>query len=553
MGGARPSWVFAWHNTRGGIFFGDWCSLGCKDAAMQRPLLLLAFSLGCRQPNDEVDAVAQESTESAEPSRESELSPAPEVIWLPAPHQPNGLGHATRPRVVELKAAWCQWCRVFEHEILPDPRVRRVLAQHFEALTVDIEQSPAWMDLPGVEGLPTLVFFDAAGRHVLSRSGYREASELESMLDAIARGLVSGEVAPYPAPVERRRLDATSPIDTVRARAELVRLEGELFLRVNSHDGGFGTPSRDPQPATLLALQRWRSRSDRAEQWIALTIRHALRGSSPRLLGEPLRELELAQSDLVALSGRGPLDPRWAAALENLPQQDPYRGLQDPVDHGVFRYCAGPGWYHPHFERRASDNLAWALLLRERGEVEAAAAIHAFVETTFGAGARGGLDAAQRSDPFHARLRASERVGIAPPHVDSLTTLSTQALAAQYDPARCSVLLALPRDAWPPALWPATSGRGEPASPDAVGETLLALAGCPDGSAAARELGEFVIARWREQGFEPHPRLTRLAAGVCRARPADCKAALGAIEGLPIDLDFPAPLHELARIAGHER
>jgi hypothetical protein len=457
--------------------------------------------------------------------------------------------------LVRLTAHWCHWCRVLEHEVLPNPEVRAAIARSYDAMVIDVDAYPSWMDLPGVEGLPVLAFFDANGRHVLTRSGYREAADLAVLFDAVAHGLSRGEIEPYPEPAPPALLADFEGMDRARARTELERIERALYIEVNSNDGGFSTPARRPQPEVLFELQRWAERTPRAQTWIELTLAHALRGHSPRLDGEPLDALEYDAAALIELSAKGPdLGQRWRDAVDRLPNLDPYRGLQDPVDHGVFRYAAGPGWYHPHYERRAMDNLAWALLLRARGREQEADDIYAFVVETFGRGqpSPAPLDTAQQSDPFYFRLTAAEREGVAPPKVWPLWNLDVQARAALFDPSRCVALERVRVDRWPLARWidDGEDEAGQAATVDAVGELLIALSTCPGQADRARALAQVVIERWRDVGVVANARSNRLAAGVCQAAPEHCAQVLATVEGLALDLRFAPPLAELAELAG---
>ena len=467
--------------------------------------------------------------------------------WAPSPplERDASAPARPRPRLVLLTAPWCQWCRVLEAETLPAPAVRAALAA-WSLEEIDVDRAPAWMDRPGVSGLPSLLFFDGAGRHVLTRSGYRSPAELASLLDDVRARLGEPDLAPFPAEPGHRRLPAL-PMDARRAQAELVRLERAAFIAVNSNDGGFGGPGRDPRPGMLLALAEWPGATARTRRWIDLTCNHALRGRSPRLDGAPLPDDDFSGVELADLATRGPVvGPRWRAGIDRLPDADPYEGLQDPFDYGVFRYAAGPGWYHPHFERRAADNLRWALLLRRLGRTDDAARVAGFVASTFGVGAR--IAAHQRSDPFYYRLRADERRGVPSPPVEPLFPVEVQALAAQVWPARCGALEAAPTDRWPRALW--TEGAEDPAAaeatPDAVGALLRAMAGCPSQAARARALAEVVVARWAGFGLPGRPqRLGPLAGGICAAAPGHCGRALAALDGLPLDPEFPPPFAAL--------
>ena len=456
---------------------------------------------------------------------------------------------------------------VFEHEVLSDSAVATSIARDFVALHIDLDMSPQWADVEGFRGLPALVFFDRFGRHVLTRSGYRTIDDTITLFTAVSIKLESGELAPYPAPPPARAF-AEHGLEPADLKRELTRLEFEIFLRINSHDGGFSSPARHPYPALLVELERWRQvgAPERVGKWIDHSIESALRGFSPRLEGQPLADMDFSARELADLSKRrSEAGPRWREGIDRLPQADPYRGLQDPFDGGVFRYCAGPGWYNPHFERRAHDNLAWAELAALQHRNRDADALMRFVNATFAQGDQ--LATSQRSDPFYYRLRADERRGVPAPSVAPIFRLEVQARAAQVDPQRCAQLLQIQDGRWPLARWTHGTGSGkdpsrqhsrhiedeasEEATPDAVGELLVALANCrkgPDGEVyrePAEHLLAAVLERWREP-LPSNPRLFGLARGICRAAPEQCGRALATVEGLPLALAQPPPLAEYA-------
>jgi hypothetical protein len=458
-------------------------------------------------------------------------------VWRSAPTTPSLVGEGDRPTVVLLTATWCQWCKVLKAVSLSDRKVRAQIKARWRALEVDVDRAPTWMDLDDVAGLPALVFFDRAGRHVLTKSGYREPDDLAALLDALADRIEAGKAEPYASRAAKSRLGAS--IDPARARAALTRIDKRLYFLVNDTEGGFRSPARLPYPGLLVELARWRAAGGpaRAERWLDRTRESALRGTSPRLDGAPLDGMV----DAVTLKRARGGGPRWFELIEELPEVDPWRGLQDPVDHGVFRYAAAAGWVHPHFERRATDNLAWIELLRMEGDPRADP-IARFVARTF---ARGdGLASSQTSDPFYYRLRADERRGLKPPAVDELRLVEVQAAAARVDPARCSALPPLA------AAWPdieVGSGKGD-APPDVVGELLAALRRCGHND-EARDLAGRVVLRWRAGGLTRSPRLHALARGVCDAAPSACGAALAAVEDIEVDPQWPPALTHFQRWA----
>ncbi|MCA9538299.1 MAG: hypothetical protein KC620_05395 [Myxococcales bacterium] len=455
------------------------------------------------------------------------------------------MGPAEQARIVLLTAGWCHWCSVFDAEVLRSPAVRAALHDSAQPLVADVDRQPAWLDLPGVTGLPTLALFDADARLIGLRSGALPTETVLTMLRVPASGRAGHGGAD-----DRGRLVSwpTWTLTADEARRQLNVLEGELFIRVNDADGGFATPARRPHPAALWALVRWHAAGgpDRALRWVDLTLDSALRGESPRLVGRapPLPALTASalaagSADLMA-GGRG-----WPERAHPLSTLDPFRGLRDPVEHGLYRYAEGPGWYHPHFERLAADNLAWVAVARARGRASDAIGIEYFVRDTLGR-PDGSVAAHQRADPFYARLTAAERRAVPRPAVTALCTTADQARAARVWSHACTSLIDGFDGRWPGTAWRDTSR--SPAPPDAVGELLLALAGCPDGGPAARVLADVVVARW-QAGVLPGPwaaaRLNPLVDGLCAASAEHCGPALAALEFVPFDLRYPPPLAAL--------
>ncbi len=443
-----------------------------------------------------------------------------------------------------------------EAEVLPAAPIESVLRQRYRFVHVDVDRAPLWMDLPGVVGLPSLVFFNREGRHVITQSGYRTIRDLELKLRVIADRMERGELKAYSAsPLSRLGTDGITP---AQAQAELTRLFGAIYLKINDNDGGFRSPSKHPFPLLLLELQRWYARGGpkRLDRWIGLTAKHALDGTSPRLTGEALPDMDFDRAELARLSRRGAAaGPRWREGIDRLPVADPYRGIQDQVDGGVFRYASGPGWYHPHFERSAAANIAWSMLLDIRGQGAQAQRIARFVLDTFGQGEL--LATYQASDPFYYRLRAAERAKVAAPAVDNLWTLKVQAIAARKWPARCHLLQRVGSDRWPSAHWDRSGEQVDrvDAPPDAVGELLIALSACRDQASAqlASSIAGAVTRRWAAVGLPQNGRLHRLAAGICTVDDQLCRRALATLVGLPLDLEHPPALVALATVAAQPR
>jgi thioredoxin-related protein len=459
----------------------------------------------------------------------------------------------SRTRLVFLSAPWCQWCRVFEKRVLIEKDVQALISKHYRWEHINVDESPTWLDKPDVQGLPSLVFFDQHGKHILTRSGYRSHGETIDLLNVMAKKIATGDVSPYQDP-KPHPVYSNKALSQEQGKACLKKWESAIFMKINSNDGGFGTPARIPYPDLMVALRQWEQQGapKRVSSWVDLTLKHALRGRSPRLDGKQLPDFTYTSRQLQSLAKGESTDPQaWYVGVRKLADSDPFQGLQDPIDYGLFRYDAGPGWYHPHFERGALDNLAWILVLREEKRTQDAIRIQRFVQNTF---VRGKLMAAiQVSNPFYYRLTAMERKHVPKPEVEEKYFLKVQARAARVWPERCSLLLRVDPKRWPRSQWTQTQelSSSEQATPDAVGELLLALADCQGNEyqKTAKLLLKTVLDTWKKDAHDLSGsvvRLHRLVAGICHVDPKECGLALAAISSLPLALDFAPPLAELA-------
>ena len=177
------------------------------------------------------------------------------LLNLPRKRQPP-LRVSKRPRAVLLTAAWCQWCQVLKHEVLPKPSVKKILERRFDFLIADVDEGPLWMDLEGVRGLPSFVFFDRQGRYLLARSGFRESDSLRLMLEAIADSIQDGRISASKPRTQPIKL-SSEPITPKEAKDALKSYEFQIFIKINSNSGGFGTPARHPYPDLLRELAAW--------------------------------------------------------------------------------------------------------------------------------------------------------------------------------------------------------------------------------------------------------------------------------------------------------
>ncbi len=108
---------------------------------------------------------------------------------------------AKRPAIVEFSADWCLPCVEMEHSTFTDPDVLREAAR-FSMLQADVTESSDANDLLleefGVLGVPTIIFYDGAGREVDRVVGFVDAEEFRRRMRRVDTGRPAAPRAPAP-------------------------------------------------------------------------------------------------------------------------------------------------------------------------------------------------------------------------------------------------------------------------------------------------------------------------------------------------------------------
>lgn len=139
-------------------------------------LLLIVAMAGCRtQPPPQADTAVAETPET-QPK-------AGEIPWLTSLDEGLAAAKAqNKPVVVDFFATWCGPCKLMDAEVWPRPEVISAAAG-FVPVKVDVDQNQALANEYKIEGVPTMVFLDAAGKETGRQVGMVEADELVKLLN----------------------------------------------------------------------------------------------------------------------------------------------------------------------------------------------------------------------------------------------------------------------------------------------------------------------------------------------------------------------------------
>lgn len=223
-----------------------------------------------------------------------------------------------RPVLLTISAAWCHGGHEMDRTSYVDPRVVRLVRDHFVPIRVDADRRPDITDRYGLAGLPCTLFLTSDAR-IIGGGTFVATDRLADVLERVARA--------YGA--RRAEIDAAGdPMSDAGGAVSGGVADETLLVRVfDSFDdrfGGFGSAPKFPLTAPLeLALLRCRRSSDPDMERVIRTTLDAM---------------------------------GWG-------------GLYDDVDGGFFRCAATRDWRLPHEEKLLDVNASLLRVYLEAGEL----------------------------------------------------------------------------------------------------------------------------------------------------------------------------------------
>jgi thiol:disulfide interchange protein len=90
-------------------------------------------------------------------------------------------GRTKKQVLVDFSADWCPPCIAMKHDVWPDAEVGRALARSYVPLLVDVDRNGEVAARYNVDGIPTVLVLDGAGR-VVRQANFLSARSAAAMV-----------------------------------------------------------------------------------------------------------------------------------------------------------------------------------------------------------------------------------------------------------------------------------------------------------------------------------------------------------------------------------
>jgi uncharacterized protein len=223
---------------------------------------------------------------------------------------------ADRPVLLNLTAAWCQWCNRMDETTYSDAGLIDLINGSLVPIRVDADRYPHVQDRYIAGGWPTNAFLTPTGE-VLWAGGYVDREEFAR----VAAGVLQAW--------DERRDELRVEIERRRRALEAAR----------AHHVTAGLVRREAADDVLAALQE------------SFDPRNGGFGTAPKFPDGDAIELLFSQGHRTG-------NADWLAMAERTLDGILAGDLWDAVDGGFFRYASGADWTEPHLEKMLPTQAA---------------------------------------------------------------------------------------------------------------------------------------------------------------------------------------------------
>lgn len=112
---------------------------------------------------------------------------AGEINWVNSLDEGLKLAkQANKPIMADFYTDWCGWCKKLDQDTYSNAKVQG-LADKFVCVKVNGDKDKTNTKIFGINGYPTIVFLDSAGKEIDRNVGYANAEELSKTLEKILK------------------------------------------------------------------------------------------------------------------------------------------------------------------------------------------------------------------------------------------------------------------------------------------------------------------------------------------------------------------------------
>jgi uncharacterized protein YyaL (SSP411 family) len=188
------------------------------------------------------------------------------------------------PVLLSLSATWCEGCHEMDAITYAEPRIAANVNDGFVPVRVDVDRNPRVRERYNMGGFPTTAFLTPEG-DLLTGAGYLDVDGMRQVIESVRqmwadKGRAAGRVP--------RALDGDLPPSGTLTRATESHLAGQIEVKYDEENAGWGTDAKFPLPRTVeFALKRDRDRALRTLDAVRDHLADDVAGGFFRFAGTP--------------------------------------------------------------------------------------------------------------------------------------------------------------------------------------------------------------------------------------------------------------------------